>query len=896
MSATFARFTSIQDLMYDLIYSDDPEVELTPSPASTQPDHPLDHLWSIIYSSEFQTKGTLPETIQLQSPPLTPPQSQFTVLASIQPNTTQLIPTQSQPTLHTSSEPQSTPSSSAQPQGTFPTPLQFQPSQPSSTPPNPTPFASSPPYSTPLPPTLPLVTQPSSTQPKSTLPTVTQPQDTGHVSVQPPSTPAASAQSHSTPPTSIQSQTTPSTYTQSKPSRDSNHTEAKPVIETITSSSHPPLFSLIIGIDKYKNPSIIELGGAVADAKAVKSYLENSLGVPESQIKTLTDGEATRDAIIRSLLALKSDPRIQKDDPILIFYAGHGTTAKAPPNWAAGSDEIQILLSYDAQSEDNGRMIYGLPDRTMGILLEQIAKEKGNNITVIFDCCHSGSLTRGMGSRVRGVHLTMNVPHDLDKEILGAINTGTLPTTRGTPSQAKFLNSGLGSHVLLAACGEKETAKEHSAENRGEFTRALLDTLISVGADKVTYTELIQRLPVLNDQSPQCEGHNRDRILFQSKAPSQRRKLYAVRVKKDKCILDAGRAHGITKGATFDIYKNREGIEKEAPLATLIASEQPGIFSTVLSGDGSKVSKQAFALQTGAGAEEDLLVHVAMDSKLESVFRALAKEMKEDTTGRQHIRVVDEDQISTAHLDIAFENGKIVFNILNPLVTAHGLKRMPFQLNPTVEDVRPVLRAAAYFHWHLRRSGKSKVLRDAVEIEFTRLQDKVEEHDDEEYDGDEGVNGRSPDGPNLIHDGIVDIIVDENDENMYGMTLKNTSNDPLYASIFYFDNSNFSITSYFQPPTSGGRVDPPLLPRQALPIGYGGGGSPPITYSLESGQDIDVGFIKIFISTEPIDLSVVPQGSPFRENGRGVGKLKDKPNGSWKTVLITVVQRQKASL
>ena len=51
------------------------------------------------------------------------------------------------------------------------------------------------------------------------------------------------------------------------------------------------------------------------------------------------------------------------------------------------------------------------------------------------------------------------------------------------------------SHVLLAACGAKEEAKEIA--QGGAFTSALLKTLETVGHNNVTYTELIHRLPLL---------------------------------------------------------------------------------------------------------------------------------------------------------------------------------------------------------------------------------------------------------------------------------------------------------------------------------------------------------------------------------------------------------------
>ncbi|KIM25682.1 hypothetical protein M408DRAFT_331034 [Serendipita vermifera MAFF 305830] len=681
---------------------------------------------------------------------------------------------------------------------------------------------------------------------------------------------------------SPQATSTPPTSTQPKPPQDGAPTEVKPVIETITSNP-PSLFALIIGINEYKTPEIANLSGAVGDAKAIKSYLETSLGVPATQIQTLYDSEATRDAIVQALRTLKTDPRIEKGDPILIFYSGHGGTGKTPAGWEAGSSEIQILLSHDAGCEDKGRRICGIPDRTMGVLLEQIAKEKGNNITVIFDCCHSGSLTRSERARlVRGVKIKFEIPSDLDKDILGG--------HRGAAVQEKYLQSRLSSHVLLAACGEKEYAREGITDDRGEFTLALLNTLASVGADKVTYTDLIQRLPNLVDQNPQCVGHNQGRVLFNSKAPDQRRQLYVVRVDNGICILEAGAAHGITKGATFDVYKDRDCVTGGTPLATLTALEPPGPFSTLLSGDMPAIDTQAVALQTGAGAEEDLLIYLELDPKLEPVFLALAEEIKGNKIGQQQIGIVKEDRISTAHLGIASENDKIVFNILNPLVTKYGFKRIPFQLNPVVDDIRRVLRAAGHFNWHLRRTGESQFLQKHVKFEFTKLKDS---DDGDEDDEDEDGNGCAPDGPNLIEEGVIDIVV--NDDDIYGMKISNTSSKPLYVSVFYFDNSDLSITSYFQPPASGSKVDPPLLPYQSLTIGYGAGGTQPLSYSLGKERPIDVGFIKVFTSTEQVDLSAVPQASPFPRNNRGVGPPKVKPpRKQWNTTLITVVQRKQS--
>jgi hypothetical protein len=58
-----------------------------------------------------------------------------------------------------------------------------------------------------------------------------------------------------------------------------------------------------------------------------------------------------------------------------------------------------------------------------------------------------------------------------------------------------FLYGGLRSHILLAACGAKEKAKEE--QGQGVFTKALLEILRTVSADTVTYTDLLRRIHAL---------------------------------------------------------------------------------------------------------------------------------------------------------------------------------------------------------------------------------------------------------------------------------------------------------------------------------------------------------------------------------------------------------------
>lgn len=141
-------------------------------------------------------------------------------------------------------------------------------------------------------------------------------------------------------------------------------------------ANHIRRFALIIGINDYLTER--NLRGAVADAKAIKDYLEEVVRVPEGHIRTLFDGEATRDAMIQAFEDLRDNQRICHSDPIVIYYAGHGGELDPPPAWNV-KRKIQCLLPHDYRPTN----IHPIPDRTIGSLIENIAKLKGDNIVSI---------------------------------------------------------------------------------------------------------------------------------------------------------------------------------------------------------------------------------------------------------------------------------------------------------------------------------------------------------------------------------------------------------------------------------------------------------------------------------------------------------------------------------
>lgn len=96
------------------------------------------------------------------------------------------------------------------------------------------------------------------------------------------------------------------------------------------------------------------------------------------------------------------------------------------------------------------------------------------------------------------------------------------------------------------------------------------------------------------------------------------------------------------------------------------------------------------------------------------------------------------------------------------------------------------------------------------------------------------------------------------------------------------------------PPQAGaglGNVDAPLPKQSKLTLGYGGGGVPPWKFSLREGDEKDIGFFKLFLSTVHTDFSSILQGSPFKpDKPRAGAKAKLPVPEFWATQLVTVIQ------
>ncbi|MEM8859172.1 MAG: caspase family protein, partial [Chloroflexota bacterium] len=266
--------------------------------------------------------------------------------------------------------------------------------------------------------------------------------------------------------------------------------------------------ALLVAIDNYDPSSnVTNLAGCKNDIVRINAFLQERIGAAYQEPITLFDDEATKANIIKGFQNLKS--RAGAEDSVLFYYSGHGSQAMTDLDfWDIEPDKLdETLVCYDSRTRDGS----DLADKELFVLISELAST-GAHLTMVLDCCHSGSGTRDVGDEnVRSRRVKTDArPRTADRGYFfeGDGNTNISETI----SVSGWFDLPEGDHVLLSACRSEQTAKEMviEGENRGIFSHYLLDALQSAGPE-ITYRDVFSRVKTLvqsgvAEQNPQLES------------------------------------------------------------------------------------------------------------------------------------------------------------------------------------------------------------------------------------------------------------------------------------------------------------------------------------------------------------------------------------------------------
>lgn len=281
-----------------------------------------------------------------------------------------------------------------------------------------------------------------------------------------------------------------------------------------------------------------------------------------------------------------------------------------------------------------------------------------------------------------------------------------------------------------------------------------------------------------HSQNPQCEGLRQDRYLFNAKVVSPTPVSYVPRYDPsfEAIIVNAGIAHGVTKGAEFAFYVAQE----PNPLGTYVVDQATSFYSIMKPAGDLPISglpSGLAAFQTQIGQGDPLRLYIPKPShrltspgRIDQILRDL-----------RNVKLVDSRH--KAHLELSIQENHVVITVRDTKATQHGYYRLP-TIEVTWDKLGSFLRKAQSFYRELDRSSVDIDVMKDIGVEFYQLQEAAssffEDNEAEMW----------PSGSNLLHDGMIYLVVKEG--RSYGVKLTNNGPYDLYPSLFYFDNSDLT--------------------------------------------------------------------------------------------------------
>jgi len=205
-------------------------------------------------------------------------------------------------------------------------------------------------------------------------------------------------------------------------------------------------WAVVIGIDQYRDPTIAALRYATADAESIFRFLTTRGGVKPANARLLLNQQASQRAI-REVLGGFLRQKATKDDEVIIYYAGHGTTE---PDQGAEGGVAKYLVPWDA--DPTNLFASAIPMEEIDRVFGRLAARK---ILMIQDTCFSGGaggrtfLAKGL--TMRSTTLTDRFLQDLSQKEGRMILTAS--DVNQVSQEDPALGHGIFTHFLLEALG-----------------------------------------------------------------------------------------------------------------------------------------------------------------------------------------------------------------------------------------------------------------------------------------------------------------------------------------------------------------------------------------------------------------------------------------------------------
>lgn len=318
------------------------------------------------------------------------------------------------------------------------------------------------------------------------------------------------------------------------------------------------LYSVLAGINTYPSP-VKPLEGCLYDVESWQQYLESEKDYFEINTTTLLNEAVTKKALASSLQnALIS---AKGDDVVFFFFSGHGTREESDPVFAEFEQDaaLESLVCHDSIQMERGHIVYDLlSDKEIHSIISENSKT-GTHILMIFDCCHSGGITRNAWmANESGICIERRLTlKDNDTQIAPMRRWDKFlfadKFSRDDVERSGWINTFTQKpHITFSACQNDESAYEQNG--KGIFTSHLIDILKRTKGS-ISYYDLQSRARLFTQnqfrQTPEAyviREHEKDllRNFLDKTTPASSFGCNVYYKINTGWVMDLGALHGIT--------------------------------------------------------------------------------------------------------------------------------------------------------------------------------------------------------------------------------------------------------------------------------------------------------------------------------------------------------------
>lgn len=643
-----------------------------------------------------------------------------------------------------------------------------------------------------------------------------------------------------------------------------------------TSRNYGTRRALLIGINNYKYSYINNLQGCVNDVLLMKDVLVANFAFSDENIKVLTDEHATSSAIKSAFDELVTNT--EENDIVVFHYSGHGSQiTDKEGDEPDGLDET--ILPFDTGRTHHGDENRDIKDDEIYDLIKRL-NAKTPYVTLIFDSCHSGTMSRDIfGDTDRWVEPDNPEPDDPNYHLLPAPfdNTDIVSELKreqesehDISSHSGWLPQGEG-YVIIAGCRDEERSFESRIPGtdtyHGLLTYHLCQALkkVSPGTSHRSVFERAAAEVTLQkpSQQPQMEG-KRDRELFGTAVIQTMRYTRVESRDGDEIVLKGGAAHGITKGSQWAIYSPETNeVTDNTPLLGLVEIQNVrAVKSTALILSGQ--SDNANAIEGGCRAVEHahnygtMQLPIKLDI-LDNNFAEEVSKLRQWIEESQLLNLTEDKEVAQWNVILAPPRTAISETTRAPQLGL--LNNAMWVVIGSDGQLQPAHRAdnldSKYTVFeNLEKSARYEMALNKIKnpSEGNALQNVLKVSFKRKNTSNEWVNADAEDQPLIYQEG-----------ELLGLEIKNVTDRLPTAKqkTVFISALNFGLTGSINllHPIEGASEE--LRPGNKIEIGIRDDDQIPITipanFPIEKGEGIDR--IKLFITSHPADFSGFVQES-----------------------------------